>query len=375
MRATGIALAALLALLAAGPCAAVPTRIYEDPAAWEDPSGVTVGADELFPDAAFHGVFQSRSFFYTGRLDNGIVFIVNLFHWTYSIFNQWGLTVLVTDADGRVYTYEGSPAETGRSVGPGGFGFRFGPSAFELEQGGCRIRIELDGFSCDLAVRGILPPWKPGDGWAMYTGRKEEYTRYSSPAPWAEVSGTMRVFGADFDAAGQCLWDACLTVQPLSRTNSLITVFRAFGGPGDPGGRTFISSMVTWTNERYGPLPIPMLLVARDGRWVFTTRDFRMAPGDWSTPLSPPFPYPRRYAVSGAGGGALLEGAFECERMYHALDVFESLTPLMRSIASAFLKRPVYYRMTGRFRGTLTTRDGGEIALDLPAAGEYVILK
>jgi hypothetical protein len=376
MRATGPALAAALALLLTLPCGADAPRIYEDSAAWENPAVVGVRPDEMFPDAAFNGVFQSRSFFYTGRLDNGIVFIINLFHWTYSIFNQWGLTVLVTDAEGRVYKYEGSPVQTGTPAPPGGFGFHFGRTAFELEPGGCRVRIELKDFSCDLAVRAILPPWKPGDGWAQYSGNRDEFTRYASPAPWASVSGTMSVFGQTLDARGQCLWDACLTVQPLSRTNSLITVFRAFGEPGDAGGaRTFVSAMVTWTSEKYGPLPVPMLLVGRDDMWVLTTKDFQMTAADWHTPSSPPFPYPRRYIVSGSGGGAALAGEFESARMYHAMDVFDSLTPLMRSVASLFLKRPVYYRMAGRFRGMLTTRDGEEIALDLPAAGEFVILK
>lgn len=374
-RATGPALAALVLVLIL-PCAAAGPRIYEDPAAWNDPASVTVAADEMFPDGPFTGVFRSRSFFYTGRLDNGVVFIINLFHWRYSLFNQWGLTVLVTDAEGRVYKYEGSPSQTGGAAEPGEFGFRFGRTAFEQVPGGCRIRIELKGFSCDLLVQGILPPWKPGDGWALYSGRKDEYTRYSSPAPWAEVSGTMSMFGESFDAHGQCLWDACLTVQPLSRTNSLITVFRAFGEPWDAGGeRTFVSAMVTWTSEKYGPLPIPMLLVGRGDRWVFTTKDFQMRADDWHVPPSPPFPYPQRYIVSGCGSGAALRGEFHCERMYHALDVFDSLTPLMRSIVSAFMKRPVYYRMMGRFRGVLTMQDGGEIEVDIPAAGEYVILK
>jgi hypothetical protein len=47
----------------------------------------------------------------------------------------------------------------------------------------------------------------------------------------------------------------------------------------------------------------------------------------------------------------------------------------MRSVASLFLKRPVYFRLIGSFRGKLTLASGEEVALDLPAAGEYVILK
>ena len=79
--------------------------------------------------------------------------------------------------------------------------------------------------------------------------------------------------------------------------------------------------------------------------------------------------------MNGGEGAARLEGRFESERMYHAMDVFESLTPFLRSIAVLFLKRPVYYRTVGRFRGTLAMQGGEEVALDLPAAGEYVILK
>jgi hypothetical protein len=312
-----------------------------------------------------------------GILDNGIVFIANLFHWQYSLFNQWGLTVLVTDAGGRVYKYEGSLPEKDKSDPQTGFSLHFGPNSFEeTPGGGCRIRIVQKGFACDLALAPLLPPWKPGDGWALYTPRGDEYSRYSSPAPWSMLEGTMTVFGRTVSGQGQCLWDTCITVQPLNRTNSLITVFRAFGAPDDPaGGRTFVSAMVTWTSEKYGPLPVPMLLVARDGEWVFTTKDFSLEPSDWTSRPNPPFPWPRRYTVSGSSGAARLEGSFEGERMYHAMDVFESLTPFLRSIAVLFLKRPVYYRSVGRFRGTLTMKDGGEIALDLPAAGEYVILK
>ena len=90
MRANPAALATAVVLLLAHPCGAAAARIYDDPAGWENPESVTVRGGELFPDAPFEGTFQSRSFFYTGRLDNGIVFIINLFHWTYSVFNQWG---------------------------------------------------------------------------------------------------------------------------------------------------------------------------------------------------------------------------------------------------------------------------------------------
>lgn len=374
MRTNRAALAAGLSLLLAYPCFAdgartSAARIYEDPAAWENPEGVTVSDAELFPDAPFEGTFQSRSFFYTGRLDNGIVFIFNLFHWTYSVFNQWGLTVVITDPDGRVYTYEGSLPDRAKNDPAEGFAFHFGPDQFEATADGCRIRLALKGFSCDLDLRRILPPWKPGDGWAVYTEEGDEYSRYASPAPWAAVSGWMRVFGQTMNADGQCLWDSCLTVQPLTRTNSRITVFRAFSD------RTFVSAMVTWTSEKYGPLPVPMLLVARDGRWVFTTKDFVMDPADWSVSRNPPFPFPGRYTVSAADKGLALEGSFESTRMYHAMDVFESLPPFMRGVATLFFKRPVYYRLVGSFRGKLTMQNGEEIELDLPAAGEYVILK
>jgi hypothetical protein len=369
-------LAAALALLLAHPCGADDARIYDDPAAWENPESVTLSGGELYPDAPFKGIFQSRSFFYTGRLDNGIVFIINLFHWNYSVFNQWGITVLITDPGGRVYKYEGSLPERAKTDPAEGFVFHFGPNLFEATAGGCRIRLALKGFSCDLDIRGILPPWKPGDGWAYYTGKRDEFSRYASPAPWAAVSGRMSVFGEIVSASGQCLWDTCLTVQPLSRTNSLITVFRAFGRPDSPeSGRMFISAMVTWTSEKYGPLPVPMLLVARDGKWVFTTKDFAMDSSDWTVRRDPPYPFPRRYTVSARDRGYALEGSFESTRMYHAMDVFESLPPFMRSIASVFLKRPVYFRLIGTFRGKLTTQSGEEIEIDLPAAGEYVILK
>jgi len=337
---------------------------------------VTVSEGELFPNPPYSHDWQSRSFFFVGRLDNGTSFVFNLFHWSLSPLQSWGLLVLVTDENGRLYRYDGSLPEGGGEAKGRCFDFRSGDTFFRSCGGEHRVRIVLDGFSCDLWMRNILPAWKPGDGWALYDKSGRMYNRYAIPAPWAEVSGTMRVFGETLNADGQCTWDSSLSVQPLNRPNSPGYYFRAFSpATAERSDRIFIDMLETFTHESYGAVPLPILVVARGGSWAFTTKDFSFEPDDWTPVKDPPYPYPGRYRLSAEKGGWSLEGEFAVEKLYNVTDVFQRLPRLMRALASLFIKRPVLYRMLGYFRGRLVSPDGAVEELVLPAHGEYVVVK
>ena len=97
---------ALLFIALAWPCAAQQGRIFEDPTNWDHPESVAVSVEELFPNPRYSHDWQARSFFYVGRLDNGTFFVFNLFHWSLSPIQSWGLLVLVTDERGRFFKYD-----------------------------------------------------------------------------------------------------------------------------------------------------------------------------------------------------------------------------------------------------------------------------
>jgi len=365
-----------LSLALAWPCAAQESRIYEDSTSWDHPESVTASEGELFPNPPYSHDWQSRSFFFVGRLNNGTFFVFNLFHWSLSPLQSWGLLVLVTDESGRLYKYDGSLPAGGSATKGEGFDFRFGENIFQSHGAEHRIRIALDGFSCDLRMENLLPAWKPGDGWAIYEKSGRMYNRYGIPAPWAEVNGTMTVFGETMNAEGQCTWDSSLSVQPLNRPNSPGYYFRAFSPAGTPpGDRVFVDMLCTYTHASYGAVALPILIVARGGAWAFTTKNFSLAPDDWTLLQDPPYPYPGRIHLSAAKGGWSLEGAFVAERLYSLTDVFQRIPRIMRALASLFVKRPVLYRMIGYFKGFLVAPDGAREEISLPAHGEYVVIK
>jgi hypothetical protein len=368
-----IALLMLLSLTQHGQ--AIDAQIFENPSEWDPPEQVIVSTEDLFSVTPYTSDWQSRSFFFVGRLDNGTFFVINPFFWRYGMFHSWGLSVLVTDENGRLFSYNGSQPLTCCEMTSEGLDLRLGRNVFSMSGSETRVSIALDGFSCDLSIINILPPWKPGNGWAWYNAAQTAFSRYSIAAPLALVSGSMTVFGGSMDASGQCFLDTNYSVQPLKRPNSPAFILRAFSLPDVPRkDRVFIDMLESVTNKGYGSLPLSMLLVAKGDSWLFTARDFTLTPDEWVSLSDPPYPYPRSYKVLAEKSGFRLEGEFTATRLYHTTDVFQSIPRFLRRLASLFLKRPVLYRMIGWFHGNLVFPDGSIESLAMPAHGEYIVV-
>lgn len=369
-------LAVLLFLSLPRPGQADGAQIFGNPSDWDSPDQVSASPAELFSADPYTSDWQSRSFFFVGRLDNGTFFVFNPFFWRFYGSQSWGLTVLITDESGRLFSYNRSMPLTRSEMTSNGFDLQLGDNVFRMSGSETHVRISLDGFSCDMHINNILPAWKPGDGWAWYDAGRKAFSRYAVAAPWALVSGSMTVFGDSMSADGQCFLDTNYSVQPLSKPNSPAYVFRAFSEPDVPtNDRIFIDMLRSFTHESYGSLPLSMLLVAKDDSWLFTARDFALMPDDWASLDDPPFPYPRSFRVSAAKSGYQLEGEFAATSLYHTTDVFRSIPRFLRPFVSLFVKRPVLYRMIGWFRGSLVSPDGSLEQLALPAHGEYILVK
>jgi hypothetical protein len=351
-------------------------RIFENLGRWADPEKVTVSEEDLFPNPPYTHDWQSKAFFFIGRLDDGTFFLIDLFHWQLSFLRSWGLQVLVTDSADRLFRYDGGLPERDTSGPSRGFYHRFGENLFTRSGGEYRVKVELEGFSCDLHIRNLLPAWQPGDGWAYYDGAHSAYLHYAVPSPLATVSGSMIVFGNLRSVEGMCTWDSSLSVQPLGRPNSPQYSLRAFDDSGNPpGDRLFIDMVESFTDASYGSAPIPVLIVARGTTWLFTTKDFTVVPSNWKTIHEPPYPFPTSYRLRAGGRGWTLEGQFVSSRVYSTTDVFQEIPSVIRVLVSQFLKRPVLYRMVGDFRGLLTSPEGIAQPFSMPAHVEYVLVK
>ncbi len=371
-----VVILSILCVAAGGPSWASGPSIFEPASKWLDPAGSVPKVEDLFLDPPYTKDWQDRTFFFNGRLDNGTVFVISLFHWQFPVLKSWGLLVAVTDPQGRVFQYEDTLPLSKSQIAKSGFSFKFGETVFEATADGYRVKVALSGFSCDLEIRNILPAWMPGDGWAFFTEKKDAFIHFASPSPWAAVSGSMTVFGQTMSAAGQCSWDSSETVLSLSLPSSPQFILRAFSPADVPAGkRMFVGMSMIYPNEGYGSFSIPMLLVARNGEWVLTSNSFFLAANDWTRYEEPPYPYPSRYSISVKQGQTSFDGTFTSERVYSITDVMQKVPKFIRNSAAAIFKRPVIFRMVGSLKGTLTTAQGQEENVDLYAIAQYAVVK
>jgi len=256
--------AALVALIAAvvPPCRpGAEPRIYDGSWNWEHPNELRLTEDEMFPRTPYERDFQSHSYYWLARLDTGTSWLMSPFQWKYGAIGTWGLYVLVRDPSGRVFSWDGKLGDGSPEVAPRGMRVARAPPVRE-RPGDAPWVIDVPGFSCDLTFANVLPAWKPGGGVARFDD--VHYTTYSTPAPWADLSGSMTVSGVTVDAAGQCFLDASETLLPVTRTNAACQAARVWSPPGTPrGDRWFIGTLTTVSHAGYGSLRLPMLLVAQ----------------------------------------------------------------------------------------------------------------
>jgi hypothetical protein len=350
-------------------------HIFEHPQNWAHPEQIRLTeADILFNDP-FTKLFGSRAFHFLGRLDNGTQFVINIFRWEYAFLGGWGLSVLIVAPDGSTYISERRIPDRQVTVAEDRFSIRIGSSSFEGADGIYRVCIEQEDFSCDLRVRSLLPLWQPGDGYVFLTEDRKVYMRLGVHCPWAVTSGHMVIQGRWMSATGQCYGDRSRHSYSISKMSSPTLAFRGFSPAEHDGKKSwFISLLQYTTHPSYGSRDIPVLILAREGQWAFTTKDYTLKTTDLRTERISSLAFPHRYDLSASSNGYQLRGRFVVTDLYHLTDIFEKLPRFFRSLVALFFKRPVIFRMVGYFEGTVTCPDGSVEKLHLPGQCEYSIV-
>jgi hypothetical protein len=360
----------ILLLAGARPPAADP-KIYEDAYNWAHPNEVKVAPEELLirlPDSPY---YRARSFAFIGRLHEGIAFSIDLFQWVYgSSMNTWGLTVQVAELSGELYHYDDKIAWQSVEDAPQLFHIRFANGEIQGQDGDQRVRLELPEFSCDLRIRNLIPPWKPGDGYAYYGSGKEIYSHLLLAAPLASVNGEMTIKGRTIQADGWCTASRSLTVLPLSKLGTVYFGWQVFSP--DPSVEPWFLELHHYeSREEQNPLRIPMLVLAHGSRWVLTTKQYSLSPEQLVEQEGIPHPYPKKLRIHAEAEGYTLDGYFTSYKVIRFQDVFKSLPALLGAIASLFQKSPLIFRTIGDFQGTLLTPEGAVQDLNLSGLGSY----
>jgi hypothetical protein len=351
-------------------------RFWEGASAWENPNGRAVTEEQVFLHTPYTHGWQSHFYNLVVRLDDGTLLNICPFHWRYGLLDSWGMYIVAGDRQGHVFSWDGTFDRNEIQVADTGMRVQAGASSFESTGNVHRWKVEVPGFSCDLEFTNVLPAWMPGDGMAYYTPDARNYYQYALPAPLARVDGTVTLFGRTAAAAGQCFYDTVECVTPLSRTNEEVNTYRTFSSPETPlQDRWFVFLYRITAHPGFGSLVFPMVLVAHGTSFVLTSRELDFAVLKTDRLPDPPYPYAAAVAVSARGGGAEITGTFASERPFHVQDIFARLPPLIRGLASLFLKRPVVFRGAARFSGEVTLPDGSRHRLELDGMGEQMIAR
>ena len=344
------------------------------PAQWASPGEVVVSEEDMGMEDPHTGHFRSRYWFINGLLDDGTLLTMSLFQWRYGALGSAGLFILVSSPDQGLYVQETKLDDL--ESADEGLMYRFGDSAFEGDAAGARVRVRLADFSCDLDIRNLLNAWKPGDGYRYPTVRRDIFTLHLVTSPSAALSGAMTVRGRQRAVQGWCYADRGLIVMPLSRMNSEQSSFRVFGSSGLPGEEPWMLSLLESVSARaYGSREEATLLLARGGQWLMAAGEAEFAAQDYRRDGDVPYGFPHRFWVRAEQGGMLLTGEFVVSRLVYLNDILHRLPPLFRSVADAFIKRPVIYRLAGDFHGYLEQPDGSRQSLELKGQGEYSVMR
>ncbi len=162
-----VAALVVAAATVAAPRAGAQSRVFEGRWNWEHPNELRLAEDEVFPHTPYGRGWQTHSWYWIGRLDNGYLVVMNPFQWRYGALGAWGMYVIVRDPRGRVFTWDG---KIGRipEVAPRGMRVVADNARFESRTGVHRWTVDVPGFSCDFTFTNVLPAWKPGDGMARF---------------------------------------------------------------------------------------------------------------------------------------------------------------------------------------------------------------
>jgi hypothetical protein len=356
-------LALLLAAFPAAGCAAMPN--------WLPPQEVTLSDDDFLLNDPYTGHFLSRFWYFNIVLQDGTDLTLSLFQWRYGSLDGEGLTVVSAEPGGRIYGLETRLDDL--QVATDRLSYRFGENFVEGDRQGARIHLRLQDFSCDLDLRNLLNSWKPDDGYLYLNRRADVYTRLSVISPFAEVLGSLEVYGEFRPVEGWCYADRGLICAPVSRMNPEQSTFRVFGpGQGEPW---MLSVSDSATHRAYGARREATLLLARGGEWLMATPDYRFRAEDIRREAGAPFAFPHRFRVRAEQDGRTLEGEFEVTRLFYIHDILGRLPPVFRQIAEALIRRPVIFRLKGIFSGTLQEVDGSQVSLQLSGQGEYQLMR
>jgi hypothetical protein len=361
-------------LAAAASAPAAPAEA--DRAPWPPPRDVRVSTSELAFERRDYDVNSTESVYVLTRFNDGWVLMLSLFEFRNPLFKKWGIYVLVSSPAGTEHWYKYDIPDRDVRVDADRLWVSDGVNTIEGGLTWYRVEIDIPGFTCELSISNLLPPWKVGDGRQELGRDGRAFAQRVLGSPWGVVTGRISLDGRPMVVRGQGLLEKSTIVMPLGRLDPLIYSARVFSQEStSPEDRWYVGMLDTTSHRAYGSVRSPRLEVARGGDWLFTTPDYTLVAHDYRSLGQAPYPAPQRLEITAVSQGYTLKATYRALYLYNVTDVMDEIPAWARPIVQLFVKRPVFQRFLGVLEGTLTYPDGRIEYLSLAGPYEFVVTR
>jgi predicted secreted hydrolase len=124
------------------------------------------------------------------------------------------------------------------------------------------LHLDLKDVQADLHLHGTVAPWRPGTGYMLFPGAAAHYFAWLPSVPRGTVEGSLTVGGVTRHLSGVGYHD-----HNWGDTSLLDLIHDWYWGRAQIGDYTVIASYIV-TSDRYGRKPIPVFMLARDGKII-----------------------------------------------------------------------------------------------------------
>ncbi|MBN1685850.1 MAG: hypothetical protein JW852_04300 [Spirochaetales bacterium] len=342
---------------------------------WDHPGEVRVPNENVAFSDTKYAHAKNESIFIMTYFNDGWILMYSIFHLDTRLLDRWGMYALVAEPDGTYHWKTLIVKESEIVIAGDHLYYSDGINMVEDTGEKLHVVCDFDGFSCDLEFEKLMPAWQPGTGRDDYS-EDGEYFQYKAVfVPWADVNGRIETDGIKLRVAGYGYGEKTLFVNPLTWHQPYLHALRLYTPRGAESGENWhIAIHEVVLNERFGLKRIPRLTVARDGNWVFTTRDYVFEPVETGTLEGVPYEYGTKFSLHVEKDGYRLDGVFKERVFFHFTDIFENLPLWVKNILVVFFKRPVYFRYVAQFKGEMIGPDGVIHDLEMGGPYEYVVV-
>jgi hypothetical protein len=226
-------------------------------------------------------------------------------------------------------------------IDPQGFGLSFGPNRIEREGEFYRIRYRGASIQADLTYRILAPGYQQGDGVVRF-GKQDQYAYYSFPIPWAEVTGTITRDGKPVELKGMGSMNHDRQVLSPTRFMNRWRVGWFYGTDATV-------SILRCTSPDLKGRWIERLMVAEQGRILFSSHKYRYEELDPEPVPGSPVPCPRRYRIEAVHGDDRLTGSYSLTRLQETKEILADYPYLFRQLAKLITRETWSYRFWADF--------------------------